>query len=205
MINMVEFMVQDNLSFFTSKVFDVLAQAFHYPYKLKDVQNLRNNIHEIEVYISSFCNENVKRAFHTFKSLVDGITDIDKLTDVEIQFVELDKPYNTNLSLYESIQRTGYYDLIIVSDLRNIYNLVGLNSKEEPDHISTEFGFLSLMYLLKSSRNEKVDDIIDFFLETHVKKWVPTLLSNLAQSNYPYFKILAEFTKEFMRCIGIED
>lgn len=203
MIYMIQ--IQDNLSFFKSKLFEALAQAFYYPYKLKDIESLRENLRSLKDFADTFCDTAFKEKFNKFLQVVEEINNIDKLTEVEIQFVELDKPYNVNLSLYESIQRSGYYDLIIVSDLRNIYNVVGIDSRKEPDHISTELGFLSILFLLKASGNEKSEEVIQFFWETHIKKWVPSLLDNLINSNYSYFKVLAELTKEAFRCLGFEN
>lgn len=196
--------IQDNLSFFKHKLLEALSRAFYYPYKIKDIEQLRESLKSLKDYAGVFCEKRFEERLDEFLRLVEGINNIDELTKVEVQFVELDKPYNINLSLYESIQRSGYYDLIIVSDLRNIYNALGIDARKEPDHISTEFGFLSLMYLAKATGDERAGEVIQYFVETHLKKWVPALLDNLVNSNYPYFRALAGLAKEALRCLGVE-
>lgn len=196
--------IKDTISFFKHSLLDFLAQAFHYPYKLKDIQSLQEKAKEIEMKIKTFCDTSSYEKFKKFKDYLDSINNVDKLTEVEIQFVELDKPYNLHRSLYESISRQGYYDLALVSELRTIYNKLGIDPKEEPDLLSVELAFLSFLYFNKAIGNNVVDEIIEYFIETHFDTWVPKLAENLKSSDYFYFSLLGDFMLEAIKCIKSE-
>ncbi|BDB99555.1 molecular chaperone TorD family protein [Saccharolobus caldissimus] len=200
---MEEVNIKDTLSFFKYILLDFLSQAFHYPYKLKDIKDLQNRARQVEEIVRYLCDEKLFEKFERFKNFIDSINDINKLTEIEIQFVELDKPYNVNLSLYESINRFGYYDLVTVNEIRGLYNAVGIDPQEEPDLLSTELGFLAFLYFAKATGND-TSSVISTFLNKHVNKWVPRLAEGLAKSNYQYFSILGELLRETLRCIGNE-
>jgi len=197
---MIETSIKDTLSFFKYSLFDFLAQAFHYPYKLKDIKDLQNKARELEDLVKSFCDTQFVESFENFKKYLDSINNVDKLTEVEIQFVELDKPYNVHLSLYETINRFGYYDLVTSGKLINLYSTVGIKPKEEPDLLSTELGFLAFLYFGKAI-GQDTSPIISTFLEEHINKWVPKLIENLKQSKYEYFVVLSELLDKSLRCI----
>lgn len=196
--------IKDNLSFFKYLLLDFLAEAFHYPYKLREIQDLKEKARKVENLVTAFCDENAIRKFKELKAFIESVNNIDKLTEIEVQFVELDKPYNLHLSLYESINRQGYYDLVIASEIRNIYNKVGVDPKEEPDLLPVELGFLSFLYFNKAIGNNQVSEILEYFKENHIDNWVPELAENLRKSNLSYFAILGDFLSEALKCIKKE-
>lgn len=200
MIEMIETSIKDILSFFKYSLFDFLAQAFHYPYKLKDIKDLQSKAREIEELVKSFCDPQLVESFENFKKYLDSIDNIDKLTEVEIQFVELDKPYNSHLSLYETINRFGYYDVVTAGKLINLYASVGIKPKEEPDLLSTELGFLAFLYFGKAI-GQDTSQLISTFVEEHINKWVPKLIENLKQTKYEYFVLLSDLLEKSLRCI----
>ncbi|BFI77010.1 molecular chaperone TorD family protein [Sulfurisphaera ohwakuensis] len=196
--------IKDNLSFFKHLLLDFLAEAFHYPYRLRDIQDLKERANKVENLISTFCDENTTKKFEELKKFIDSVNNIDKLTEIEVQFVELDKPYNLHLSLYESINRQGYYDLVIASEIRSIYNKLGVDPKEEADLLPVELGFLSFLYFNKAIGNNQVNEVLEYFTENHIDNWVPVLAENLKKSNLSYFTILGDFLFEALKCIKKE-
>ncbi|MBP1358072.1 MAG: molecular chaperone TorD family protein, partial [Sulfolobus sp.] len=173
----IESKIQDNIFLQKSILFDFLARSYYYPFKLIDMDILKGELLEVEEILPRICKcQETLDAFLKFKEVVMPIDNYDKLTQLEMQFVNLDKPAFVKYSLYESVQKMGYHDLINAMDLKKIFRKYGMEPAkgEFPDHISLLLSFLSYLYLrLSINFEEKIVKDLEDFKKKHIYNWIP--------------------------------
>lgn len=197
--------IQENNIFFKKSIlFDFLARSYYYPYKLIDLDILKGELAEVEEILPEVCKcKETHDALLKFKEVIMPINDYNKLTELEVQFVNLDKPSFIKYSLYESVHKVGYHDLINATDLKRLYRKHGLEPTkgEFPDHIALLISFLSYLYLkLSIEFDEKTVKDLEDFKKKHIYDWIPKLAESLIDLPYPYFSSLGYLTIRLLEC-----
>lgn len=193
------------MSFFQlSILFDLLARSFSYPYKLADMRQTAELVPKAKSAAAEACPEALA-PLEEFADVLESVRDVEALTAVEVEFVDLDKPVNAFVySPHESIQRSGYYDMGVVSDVRRFYVDAGMKPRPgaEPDHIATELAFLSALFYAASQKGDEAAKFIDAFWEEHVESWMLKYAERLSQSGFKYFAPLGKLLSAALKCYG---